>query len=107
MKKQIVVAVFALATGAVFAQTASPTATPRVDQREQRQQQRIDQGVASGQLTPRETARLERQQGRIDAAEAKAKSDGVVTRKERKALARRQNAASRAIYRAKHNAQHR
>src|SRR5262249_59502434 len=37
-----------------------------VDRRENRQQERIGQGVESGQLTPGETARLERQEQRID-----------------------------------------
>ena len=36
-----------------------------VDRREQRQQERIAQGVQSGQLTPAETARLERKEARI------------------------------------------
>ena len=36
-----------------------------VDRREVRQQERIGEGVESGQLTPRETARLEGQEARI------------------------------------------
>jgi hypothetical protein len=107
MKKQSLVIVLALAaTTAAFAQAANDsTATPRVDRREARQQQRIGQGVASGQLTPKETARLEAQQGRIETAETRAKSDGVVTAKERAHLARRQNKASRNIHHQKHDAQ--
>ncbi|HXD43368.1 MAG TPA: hypothetical protein VN649_22575 [Ramlibacter sp.] len=108
MKKQSLIIAFALvAAGAAFAQSvpADPTATPRIDRREARQQKRIDQGVASGQLTPRETARLEAQQGRIKAAEVQAKSDGVVTAKERANLTRRQNKASRDIRRNKHDRQ--
>jgi hypothetical protein len=108
MKKQSLVIILALAaTTAAFAQTsADSTATPRIDKREARQQRRIEQGVASGQLTPKETARLEAQQGRIETAEAKAKSDGVVTAKERASLTRRQNKASRNIHHQKHDAQH-
>jgi len=107
MKKQSLIIVLALsAVTAAFAQASTdPTATPRIDKREARQQKRIDQGVASGQLTPKETARLEAQQGRIDAAETKAKSDGVVTAKEKAGLTRRQNKASRNIHRQKHDAQ--
>jgi hypothetical protein len=101
MKKQSLVIILALAaTTAAFA-----TATPRIDRREARQQQRIDQGVNSGQLTPKETARLEAQQGRIETAEARARSDGVVTVKERASLTRRQNRASRNIHHQKHDAQ--
>lgn len=104
MKKQALIVLVALATaGAAFAQ-ADP-AMPRVDRREARQQKRIDKGVASGQLTPKEAARMEAQQGRIEAAEARAKSDGVVTAKERAGLAKRQNRASRNIHRNKHDAQ--
>lgn len=108
MKKQSLIIALALATGGTaFAQTAAvdPTATPRVDRREARQQKRIDKGVASGQLTPKEAARLEAQQGRIETAEAKAKSDGVVTAKERAELTHRQNKANRKIARNKHDAQ--
>jgi hypothetical protein len=107
MKKQSLVIILALAaTTAAFAQAATdPTATPRIDRREARQQQRIDQGVNSGQLTPKETARLEAQQGRIETAEARARSDGVVTAKERASLTRRQNRASRNIHHQKHDAQ--
>jgi hypothetical protein len=104
MKKQPLIVLVALAlAGAAFAQ--SDPATPRVDRREARQQKRIDKGVASGQLTPKEAARMQAQQGRIEAAEANAKSDGVVTAKERAGLARRQNKANRNIRHNKHDAQ--
>lgn len=92
-----------VAAGSSFAQPA----TPRVDQREARQQQRIDQGVASGQLTPREAQRLEAGQAHIQRDEARAKADGVVTPRERRHLAREQNRASRHIMRQKHDRQHR
>jgi hypothetical protein len=99
-------ATFALCAGTSFAQTAPSDNTPRIDRRETRQQERIGNGVSSGQLTPRETTRLEAQQGRIEGAEAKAKSDGVVTAKERKHITRMQDRASRNIRRQKHDAQH-
>lgn len=91
------------AAGASFAQGA--TATPRIDQREQRQEQRIQQGVGSGALTPRETYRLEQEQAHIDKAEARAKSDGTVTARERKHLSKMQNRASHDIRRQKHDRQ--
>jgi hypothetical protein len=81
------------------------TAAPVVDQRQERQQQRIDQGVATGQVTPREARRLEREQGRIERHETRAKADGTVTPRERKALSREQNRASRDIYNQKHDRQ--
>jgi len=92
----------AIASAGAFAQG---TAMPRVDQREANQQARIQQGVASGQLTPRETQRLEKEQAHVAKAEAKAESDGVVTKPERKKLHRMQDRASRDIYRQKHDAQ--
>ncbi|MFZ2269134.1 MAG: hypothetical protein WAV95_16285 [Azonexus sp.] len=80
--------------------------TPRVDQRQANQEQRIDQGVASGSLTQREANRLERGQGRVDAMENQAKSDGVVTRHERAQLHRAQDRQSERIYAQKHDRQH-
>jgi hypothetical protein len=88
-------------SGAAFAATA----TPRLDKREANQQQRIDQGVASGQLTPRETARLEKRAARLEANEQRAKADGVVTPAERRRLQREANRNSRKIHRQKHDAQ--
>jgi CRISPR/Cas system-associated endoribonuclease Cas2 len=82
---------------------ASGTRTPVVRKRQLRQQQRIKQGVQSGELTPAETRRLEREQGRIQADKLNAKADGTVTPQERARLQREQNRASRDIYRLKHN----
>ena len=93
--------IVAAAAVPVYAQTA----TPGIDARKERQQQRIDQGVASGELNQREAARLEREQGRIAAHEEKAKADGVVTKEERRELNREQNRASRHIAKEKHDRQ--
>jgi len=82
---------------------AQNTDSPVVDARQERQQQRIQQGVDSGQLTAKEFNRLEREQGRIARAEARMKSDGNLTGKERVRLHNMQDRASRHIYRAKHN----
>ncbi len=84
---------------------AAQGATPRVDQREANQERRIEQGVHSGELTPREAARLERGQRRVERLEARAKADGVVTRRERQALHHAQDDQGRRIYRQKHDAQ--
>ncbi len=102
LKTTLIGATLAIATVGAFAQTP---ATPRVDQREANQQNRIAQGAASGQLTPRETNRLEKQQARIGNAEANAKADGVVTKGERKHLHHMQNKASKNIAAQKHDAQ--
>ncbi len=97
----MIVGLSVVAAAPVMAQTA----TPGVDARQERQQQRIDQGVASGELNQREANRLERQQDRIQGMEEKAKADGVVTKQERKQLNRAQNRASRNIAREKHDRQ--
>ena len=93
--------VFLAVAGTVAAQSDQ---TPNLDKREVRQQQRITNGVASGQLTPAETANLDAREAKLNADEAKAKSDGVVTKKERTHLQREANRDSNAIWRKKHNA---
>ena len=80
--------------------------TPRVDQRQANQEQRSDQGVASGSLTQREANRLDRGQQHVDNMENRAKSDGVVTRGERARLHQAQEVQSRRIYAQKHDRQH-
>ena len=86
---------------------AQSNETPGVDAREARQQGRIADGVASGELTPREAARLERGEARINRMEQRAKADGVVTPKERAKLQGALNRESRAIARQKHDGQRR
>ena len=102
MKPNLFVAVLL----SVTAFSALAQSTPVVDQRQARQQARIKHGVATGQLTVREAVRLERGQRRVAIGEARAKADGVVTRKERARLAHAQNVQSRRIARQKHDRQH-
>ncbi len=85
-----------------FAQVASP----RIDQRQQNQERRIDQGAASGSLTQREANRLERGQQRVDRMEARAEADGVLTRRERARVHHAQDVQSRRIAMQKHDRQH-
>lgn len=77
--------------------------TPRIDQREDKQQDRIQQGIRSGELTPQEAHRLGAQQYHINRLEQAAKADGVVTPGERRRLMHQQNMANRNISRAKNN----
>ena len=95
-------AAFAALAVPAFAQT---TSTPRIDQRQQNQQQRIDQGVKSGQLNEKEAARLEKGQARVQKMEDKAVADGKVTAKESRQIERAQDKQSRRIYREKHDKQ--
>jgi hypothetical protein len=77
--------------------------TPRITHRQKNQQQRIGQGVRSGELTARETIRLEREQHGIQLEKREAREDGNLTRAERRDIYHEQNQASRHIWRAKHN----
>jgi hypothetical protein len=106
MKKSNVLAAIGLALSMVVAGTVS-AGTPRLDRREAHQSNRIVNGVASGELTARETRRLAAGQVHLRRAEARAKSDGVVTARERAHLQHEANQQSRRIYRQKHDAQDR
>jgi hypothetical protein len=78
----------------------------KVGQRRENQQDRIAQGIKSGQLTPSETAKLEKQQQGINkqvASDRKA-NGGSLTASQKKQINKEQNQASRNIYRKKHNA---
>jgi hypothetical protein len=90
-----------LMTGMVYAEAE----TPVIDQRQTNQEQRIDQGVSSGQLNKREANRLNKQQRHINKVEGRAKSDAVVTKKERAKIGAAQNRASRHLAREKHDLQ--
>ena len=98
MRNLMLAALFLCSIGA-FAQSK----TPVVDQRQKNQQERIKEGVKTGEVTRGEARRLEAQQGKIKADEMVAKSDGKVTNAERRQLKREQNRTSRNIYRKKHN----
>ncbi len=100
--KLITVAVLATLSLPAFAQTAS---TPRIDQRQAKQEQRIDKGVQSGQLNQKEAARLDKGQARVQKMEDKAAVDGKVTAKERRKIERAQDKQSRKIAREKHDKQ--
>lgn len=77
--------------------------TPAVDQRQKVQRERIQTGVATGELTRREAADARHDQRRIRRVERRAKADGVVTTDERARLHRKQNKANREIRRNKHD----
>ncbi len=97
----LLVAVLAAFALPVLAQTN----TPNIDQRQAKQQQRIDQGVKSGQLTGKEAARLEKGQEHVQKVEDKAKADGKVTKNERARIQHAENVQSRHIAKQKHDRQ--
>ena len=69
------------------------------------QQDRIAQGVRSGELTPRETSHLEHQEAAINHEERamRAQNNGHLTAADRHLINKQQNAESKRIYRDKHN----
>jgi hypothetical protein len=92
---------------ASYAEAAPGTRDPNVNARQQRQHERIVQGVKSGELTRRETGRLREEQRDIRQLEGAYKSDGKLTGAERRDLQHEQNQASHDIYRQKHDEQER
>jgi hypothetical protein len=79
-----------------------------VNARQHEQQQRIREGIRSGELTRREARRLEAEEWRIRRNEALARrSGGQFTPRERYRIERQLNRSSRDIYRQKHDRQDR
>src|SRR5690349_12584403 len=103
--------VVVLAAGTVaLAQDQSPTTTDpqpktEVGQRKENQQDRIAQGVKSGQLTAGETANLETKEAAINGETRadRAANGGKLTAAEKAQVNRQQNQLSKQIYQDKHN----
>ena len=96
---------FAIAAFAALMATAASAhdSTPRVDQREYRQGERIQQGRRSGELTRPENRRLMAGQRHVQRMERRAKADGCVTQRERARMGHAQDRQSQRIWRLKHN----
>ena len=92
-------------SGPALAQSTDTKSTPRIDQRQENQEKRIDQGAQSGQLNKKEEKRLEKGQARVQKMEDKAVADGKVTKKERKKIEHAQDQQSKKIHREKHDKQ--
>jgi hypothetical protein len=99
--------VAATTLGPCIASAEGAVASPRINARQQVQRERIQQGVRSGELTRRETRNARADQRDIRQLERSYKSDGELTRAERRDLTQEQNQASRQLYRNKHDAQDR
>jgi hypothetical protein len=78
----------------------------KVDQRRENQQDRIAQGIKSGQMTAGEAAKAENQQKGINqqVKADRAANGGKLTTGEKQQVNKEQNAASKNIYNKKHNA---
>ncbi len=102
----VVAAVIATLPAVAMAQAApSDVYQARIDQRQANQQERINQGVQSGQLNPHEAARLERGQTHVQNMETRAAADGKITGHEARRIERTQDRQSARIYRQKHDRQ--
>ena len=99
--KKIVFGLFVLA----FVSTAAfgQTKTPKINRTQVRQHERIHQGVKRGELTKAETRKLKSEQRNIQKEKVLAKSDGKVTKGERKIIIADQKKASKDINKLKHN----
>jgi hypothetical protein len=95
-------------TPATPAPAATPAAKPKptIAQRKENQQDRIAQGVKSGQLTAGETANLETKEAAINGETKadRAANGGKLTAAEKKQINGQQNQLSKQIYKDKHNA---
>ena len=82
------------------------TPPPTIQQRKENQQDRIANGVQSGQLTAGETKNLENKEANLNKEERnmRAGDDGKLTGADRTKLNRQQNGLSNKIYQDKHNA---
>jgi len=90
-----------------YAQEAqsAPEREGRIQQRKENQQDRIAQGVGSGQLTAGETANLEHKETKLNREihNDRSANGGTLTPQERRQVNRQQNRLSKNIYRDKHN----
>jgi hypothetical protein len=85
----------AVATAAQAQQTAV--------QRDVNQQERIQQGLQSGQLSTKEASQLEHEQAHVDKMESNALKNGNMSQQERNRINAAQNRVSQDISRDKHN----
>lgn len=81
----------------------------QIDDREANQQQRVANGLRSGQETSGEAARADRRQANLDRQvhNERMANGGGLDQQQRRQVARRENRNSRQVYRQRHNAAHR
>jgi hypothetical protein len=101
MQRSLIAATLSLALcSVVHAQEPAAVAA----RRDGNQQERIEQGLQSGQLSSKEAGQLERDEQHLDRTQARdLKSGGALTPQEKAQITRQQNAVSRDIYHDKHN----
>ena len=92
-------------TESTTAPSAQPPSSQAINQRKENQQDRIGQGVKSGQLTAGEATNLERKEVGLNKQERnmRAQDNGHLTTADKDKLTREQNNLSKQIYQDKHN----
>lgn len=105
MRRLIAMAALAAVLAPTFAFAQEPTRASVIDNRQARQERRIDAGIENGQINQREAARLNARENRIDRMENRALSDGSVSRREFRRIETAQNRTSRAIRHQRHDRQ--
>jgi len=101
MKKLITLS--AIIAACTMAAPAMARGGDRVDERQDRQQHRIEQGYRSGDLTRHEARRLERGQDKIDRMQRDARRDGHVDRRERSRIRDEVARQDRRIHQERHD----
>jgi hypothetical protein len=86
--------------------TNAPANPPTVQQRAENQQDRIANGVKSGELTAGEASNLDTKEGKInqETRDMRQANDGHLTAADKAKLNQQQNQLSKQIYQDKHNA---
>jgi hypothetical protein len=77
----------------------------RINERQERQTQRIENGVKNGDLNSREANRLNKLENAIERKEERLSADGSLSRKDKVKLNKSQNKLSKRIFREKHDRQ--
>ena len=95
-----------IALAATLVITPAALLAQNIQDRKVDQQDRVAQGVKSGELTAGETGRLEHQESGINKEERgmRAQDNGKLTAQDRKTINHQQNVESKRIYKDKHNA---
>jgi hypothetical protein len=94
-----------MAAGVLSATAWADGVVAKDEQRDVNQQQRIEQGLKSGELSTKEAGQLERDETRIDKMESRDLKDGKMSAAEQAKLKAAENKASQDIYAQKHDAQ--
>ncbi len=105
LRRMSAISILAIACALLVASDVS--AAGPIRNRRVRQQDRIAQGVKSGQLTAGETARLETKERTLNQEERDTRKldGGKLTPRDRRTIDQQQNQLSRRIYRQKHDGQ--